>query len=118
MGSWIEVVEVDGLYVLRTRIDLVSKDEGSGAMAVMGEQEAAKKSALWYFRLVHIGVDAVQKLSVQDNCILRLPEVPQPVGTGCDYGKMIRKPFHPVRAASRSIKLVEIIHSNSAVLLA
>ena len=114
MGSWIEVVEVDGLYVLRTRADLVSKGDGSGAMAVMGDQEAAKKSALWHFRLAHLGVDAVQKLSVQDNCIPRLPEVPRCVCTGCVYGKMTRKPFHPVPPSSRATQVLEMIHSDIA----
>jgi len=61
-SSWIEAMEIDGLYILRTMLESDDSYEGKseqGVMAVTMVKEAVRESALWHFRLVHLGVNAV-----------------------------------------------------------
>ena len=55
-------MEIDGLYILRTMLESDDSYEGKseqGVMAVTMVKEAVRESALWHFRLVHLGVNAV-----------------------------------------------------------
>jgi len=71
-------MEIDGLYIVRTMLESDDSYEGKseqGAMAVTTDKEAVRESALWHFRLAHLGVDVVRKLSRAENAIPTLPEV-------------------------------------------
>ena len=89
-NSWIEAMEIDSLYILNTmlkRDDYYEKAEHR-VMAVTTDKEAIRESALWHFRLTHLGVDAVRTLSKGENVIPTLPEVPRCMYTACVYRKM------------------------------
>jgi len=85
-----------------------------GGMAVTMDREAIRESELSHFRLAHLGVDAVQKVSRAENGIPTLPEVSRCVCTGYVYRKMTRKPFATVPESSRASGILEIIHSDIA----
>jgi len=109
----VRLEEVNGLYVLQTGSALRSER----ILAVQGDEEdeekaASKKAALWHFRRVHLGADALRKLSMEDNAIPKLPVVPRCVCTGCIYGKMVRKPFPSLPPSSKATRRLEIVHSD------
>ena len=84
------------------------------AFAINTGEGTAKEAAPWHFRLAHLVVEAVRKLSIEDNDILSIQKVPRGVCPGCVYGKMARKPFPSVLASSRATQPLEIVHSDLA----
>jgi len=52
-------MEIDGLYIVRTMLESDDSYKGKWeqeAMAVTTDKEAVRESALWHFRLMHLGV--------------------------------------------------------------
>jgi len=110
-------MEIDGLYIVRTMLESDDSYEGKseqGAMAVTTDREAVPECELWHFRLAHLCLDAVRKLSRAEKAILTLREVPRCVFTECVYGKMTHKPLPSVPESSRASRILEIIHSDIA----
>ena len=85
--------EVNGLYILQTCLAWESVRALAAQDGEEDEEKVGKQAALWHFCLVHLGADAVRRLSMEDNVIRRLPIMPCCMCMGCIYGKIVHKPF-------------------------
>ena len=104
-----EMDKVGGIYVLRT---------GEAREAAMGVAEDSKQgetgnAALWHFRLVHLGLDTVEKPG-KIGC--GVPPIVRSAGKcvceACLSGKMARRPFVSIGAESRAADLLDVVHSD------
>ena len=117
-SSRVEVMEANGLYVLRpVRGEILGHHGVNKAFAIYTGEGAAKGTAQWHFRLPHLGAKAVRKLLIEDNDIPSIRKVPHRVCAGYLYGKMAWKPFPSVLPSSRATQPLEIVHSNLAGLI-
>jgi len=114
-GSWVEVMDANGLYGLRPiRGEVLGLLEVNKGFAIDTGEGAVKEAALWPFKLVHLRGEAVLRLSLEDNNIPSLLKVPRCVCTGCVYEKITRRPFPSILPSSRVTQPLEIIHRDLA----
>ena len=66
-GLLIDLVKINGLYILREANNKVFRHLSTKGLAVETGEATTRKAALWHFRLAHLGEDAVQKLSLEHN---------------------------------------------------
>jgi len=63
-SPWIEAMEIDDLYILRTMLennDCYQEKLAHRVMAVTIHKKAIWESALWHFHTPYLSVDAIQK---------------------------------------------------------
>ena len=104
-----EVARVGNMYVVRS---------SAAIPAVFSLQDPAKTASnetasLWHYRLGHLGMGAVIKMSELADGVPSIPlSRDQCIYEACLYGKMARRPFPTLLATSRAAAVLDIVHSD------
>ena len=104
-----EVARVGNMYVVRSSAAIPAVFSLQDTTVTEGNEIAS----LWHYRLGHLGMGAVAKMSIladgvssislsQDHCICE----------ACRYGKMTRRAFPTLLRTSRAAVVLDIVHSD------
>ena len=102
-----EIARLGNMYVVR------SSAERPAVFAMRETTKGNKTASLWHYRVGHLGMGAVGKMSMLvDGVPSIVPMREQCICEACLYGKMARKPFPTLPVVSRAAEVLDIIHSD------
>ena len=104
-----EITRVGNMYIVRSSAAIPAVF----ALQDSTESDGNENASLWHYRLGHLGMGAVAKMSTLAEGIPKIPPLQDRcICEACLYGKMARKPFPTLPATSRAAEVLDIVHSD------
>ena len=104
-----EIARVGNMYVVRSSAVIPAVFTAQDPTKTDGNENAS----LWHYRLGHLGMGAVAKMSTLADGVPSIPPLrDQCICEACLYGKMAQKPFPTLPVTSRAAVVLDIVYSD------